>query len=194
MKKIASIIIISIVTLLVAATVVLALVPLTKYNAINEGYNLVTVYKNSYTNYKTFMPEDDEFEKFEELHKKGLKQNILSTMFQGALKDKSSLEKVTSTSLQNVITDNAGYFVEFEYDSEQTLIWDNKEYTYKDGTTEKVAKYTSLVLEVKNTDSFANTTVYVVNGSTYMFKITCEAHQAELFSFVNDLTWPGVNA
>lgn len=194
MKKTISIIIISLVVLLVAATITLALVPFTCYSPITEGYSLITVYKNSYNNQNTYIDSTEEYKKISELYEASLKQNILSTMFQGALGNKTELEKVSSSTVKTLLNgEDSGYFIEFDYNSEQTLVWEDEEYTYTDGKTEKVAKYTSLLLEVKNTDNFTETTVYVVNGSSYLFKITSLAQQSELFEYVNNLVWSGQN-
>ena len=192
MKKTISIIIISIVVLLVGATIALALIPYTCYNPINKDFSIITVYKNSYNNQNTYISSQEEYEEITKLYNESLEQNILSTMFQGALGDKTNIEKVSSTTVKTLMNaEDAGYFIEFDYNEAQTLIWEDEEYTYMDGQTEKVTKYTSLILEVKNTDSFAETTVYVVNGSSFIFKITCNAHQADLFDYINKLTWSG---
>lgn len=192
MKKTITIIVVSIVALLITATVVLALIPTTQYNAISEGYSLITVYKNSYDNSNTYQANQNEYKEIEKLHKESLKQNILSAMFQGTLSKDAKLEKLSSTSLSSLINTSAtNYFVEFDFNEEQTLIWEDKEYTYKDGNNTVVAKYTSLVLSVNNNDSFSETIVYVVNGNNFMFKITSVTKQADLYEFINNLSWSG---
>lgn len=196
MKKVISIIILSLVGLLITATVVLAIVPITTYNPVSSDVNYVVVYKNSATNYNMYLKDSEQAKKLVELNEKSHKQNILSTMFQGALGNKAQLEKVTQANISSVLnSSNAGYFVEFNYDNaERTLQWEGKDYVYKDGTADKLAMYDKLVVAINDTSSFAKITVYVVNEGKYMFKITTHAHQNELFDYISQISFPSESA
>ncbi len=194
MKKTVSIIIITLVGLLVATTIVLACIPFKQYNIVKNDPNYVVVYKNSSANSNLYESNTDEYKSIMDLYEKSLKQNILSTMFQGALGKKAELTKVDNLNISGVLdAENAGYFVEFAFDDEdKTLVWEGKDYTYKKNGRDELAKYDSIYLQVENTESFSKTTAYIVNDGKYAFKITSFARQAELNDYINKLEWPGM--
>ncbi len=194
MKKIFSIIVLSLVGLLVAATVVLALVSTSQYNPVVNDADYIVVYKNSQTNSNPYAKDSEEYKKIYDLHKQSLKQNILSTMFQGALGNNSELTKVSEANISSLLNaENSGLFVEFAFDNEdQVLMWEDKQYTYETSNgAKKVATFDALYLGIENTENYTTITVYVVLNGKYNFKITSLAHQSELYEYVNALSWAG---
>lgn len=195
-KKIISIVIVSIIVAIALTTVVLAIVPKRLYNPIVDGYYTVTVYNNKDTKYQYMGNNSSEEQKtfntkLRELVDKSVKDNLLSAIFQGT----GSFEvKVESTNQGNVMNkvanvDNAVCLVYNYLDDEQTLKFGDEVYINSQATTaDKTVKFTKIFMPITNNDSFEECIVYLANSeNTSNYQIKFLAHQADLYSYLTSL-------
>lgn len=204
MKKIISIIVLSIVGLLVAATITLAIVPVSTYDAVkgatqtSKSPDYITVYKNGKSN--TYLPGAVNYEtvstNIKAKYEDSLKASILSSFFQGAMSYDEAVEKSTTSGIDNVLKTNGSVYVEFNWNEAQTLYFDGAEYKVTNNKTEKTVSFTSLAVEVKNTDAYEKVTVYVIDNSTSSsrvsnYKISTLAHQKDLYNYIISLEIKG---
>ena len=197
-KKVLSIVILCVIVAVTVATVVLAVVPKTLYNPIDDGYSAITVYKNTKSNtYKSIAGNSEQDQKvvgnIEEKLALSVKDNILSTIFQGTGSFESTVvyEKTATDCMSSVAKKSNGVCLIFNYLDEQTLVIDGEEYTHPDATGEgKTIVYTKMFMPVSNNEEFQECTVYLAGSNNKSnFKIKFLAHQSELFDYLSDLDW-----
>ncbi len=195
-KKVISIVIITLVLLLVAATITLACVKNPLYNPLPANYDYVDVY-NSNGSATYYLEDGNEknnaiFNTIGEKHKESFKANLLSEIFQGTLKYKV---KVTSTAYSNIntIRDDAKVCLVFNFLETQTLELNGE--VYKDDSSfVKEVKYDQIVLPVINDTEFGECTMYLVTDKTEgksAYQVKFLAHQGDLYDYLESLTIAG---
>ena len=138
LKKVLSIVIVSVVLALVAVTIILAVVPKKFGNPISTDYVTISVHKDGQKNRfeyhdgateANFVKNNKIFKEIGRLHEESLKDTLLSAIFQG-----------TGTFKINVVQDpkgdalgevSTGYGLIFNYLQPQTLKVDGKELKYE---------------------------------------------------------------
>lgn len=201
-KKILSITVVSIVLALVVVTIVLALVPKKLDNPIANGYTSISVYKDSLdqTYYFTSgatneadIKNNDIFRKIEKLHQESLEDSLLSAMFQGT---GSFNIRVESDGYDNAITQakkDSNKVLVFTYtDGEKTLKINGEEYRDTTALSSTTVTFDMIVMPIGNSDSFEECTIYLANRSTNRssYQVKFLAHQGELSSLIDELTFP----
>lgn len=195
-KKIISIVIISVVMAIIVATVVLALVTKTFYNPIADGYNYIAIYQKDNSTSNRYSTNDDREEqkevtgKIAEYLEKSFKDNILSSMFQGTGSFENKVVYV-STNIESNVLKNSTCLV-FGYLDEQKLIFNGQEYKNPQATDPtKTVTFNKLVMPLSNDNDFQERVVYLVDGngnSNYQIKFL--AHQSDLYTYVEEsLEW-----
>lgn len=195
-KKIISIVIISVVMAIIVATIVLALIPKRLYNPITEGYEFVAIYqKDNDTSNRYFTNSESEEQKdvtskIAEYLEDSFKDNVLSSIFQGTGRYDYRVVKA-STSIESNVTKNATC-VAFGYKEEQKLIFKGEEYKNSQATDPtKTITFVKLVMPVSNDNDFQERTVYLVDSdgsSDYQIKFL--AHQNKLYTYIEEsLEW-----
>lgn len=204
LKKVLSIVIISIILAVVITTCVLAFVQKTLYNPITDindtmgDYYALTIYKDGYTS--VYHNDESEVEEkkqtiadIAELSKESTKASILSLMFQGT----SSFEpKIITSDAGDVLTDIAkasgNVCLVYDFlDNEQTLTWDGKDYKNSQASDPNApVKFRKIIIPVSNTAEFDVVTAYLTdtkNKSSYQIEFL--AHQSELYQYLVNITW-----
>lgn len=196
-KKILSIVIISLILAVTILTIVLALVPKKLYNPISEGYSAVTVYKDKNSNTYTFTGEISEEQRsfrdnLDKYVKNSVKDNMLSSIFQGTGRYEAKvISREEGNVMNNVANVSGSTCLIFQYLEEQKLIFNGKEYKNPQALDpDKTITYTKLYMPISNTDDFQEAVVYLTdktNKSSYQIKFL--AHQSEIYSYLTGLTW-----
>ena len=199
LKKVLSIIIISIILAIAITTLVLAFVQKSLYNPLLDAskdmdkYYSVTIYKdgvsNRYNNNETSSEEDKEIvAKLDELMKDSTKASILSLMFQGT----SSFEpEVVISDAGNVMTSIASakgqVCLVYDFlDEEPTLMWNDEAFTNSQAKDPNAPiTFRKLFIPISNTEEFGVVTAYLAdkdNKSSYQIKFL--AHQSEVYEYM----------
>lgn len=189
-KKIISIVIISLVLAITITTVVLAIVPKKFYNPIVEGYDYVTVYKKDQTNLRSFYTKDESdketLDNIQTYLEKSVKDNILSTIFQGTASfDNKIIVETTSNVISNVASGKA--CLVFGYVDAQTLMFNGAVYNNPDSKKETIT-FNKLVMPISDDEDFQERTIYVMDESTTSnYKIKFLAHQSDLYDYIESI-------
>ncbi len=201
MKKVISIVAIVLVVLLVGATVALACIKTNSTDLVDElanydKINYVQVYKNG-SYYQAFTKSDEEgknsINKIVCLHKESLKDNMLSSLFQGALGFDASMEKFEASKTRDEIVKDKNC-VSFIFSEKQTLVWEDE--TIQNNS--KNVEFYELILEVQDNENYSEVSVYVLNlankattSNSSLYKFTTIAHQSALYDFIEGLDFAG---
>ena len=201
MKKVISIVAIALVLLLVGATVALACIKTNSTDLVDElanydKINYVQVYKNG-SYYQAFTKSDqdgiDNINKVVCLHKESLKENMLSSLFQGALGFNASMEKLETAKSRDEIVKEKNC-LSFVFAEKQTLKWEDKNVQ----NNNKDVEFYELILEVQDNENYSEVSVYVLNlankattSNSSMYKFTTIAHQSALYDFIEELEFAG---
>lgn len=195
-KKVLSIVIISLVLILVAATITLACVKKSLYNPVPTNYDYIDVYNSNGS--ATYYIEEGNTKNNEiyttiaDKHKQTLKSNLLSEIFQGTLKYSPKVTSTAYSNIKTIITD-ADVCVVFNFLTEQTLELNGV--VYKDDSSfSKEVKYNQIVLPVSNASEFEECTMYLVTDKTEgksSYQVKFLAHQSELYSYIESLNIAG---
>lgn len=205
-KKILSIVAVSLVCALVVLTIVLAIVPKKLNNPIMTGYQSITVYKDKVdqtyyytanTTEQNEIKQNEIFTKIQELHEASLQDSLLSALFQGV----GGFDiKVVTEDVNNAITDvktnyEGSDILVFNYASEQTLKLDGEE-EYKHSTSmfgSQSVKFNMMVMPIGSSDSFEECTIYLTKSDkSCEYQLKFLAHQNELASYLKTLEFPVV--
>lgn len=198
LKKIISISIISLVLALTAVVIILAIVPKRHYDPVDRDYDSVIVWRETVSN--AYLLKDGEIgsdesdaiaKKIVELHEESLKDNVLSSLFQGT---SSFSPKVTHYSHSNVKTEfqkDGVISIVFNYPEEQTLMFQGKEYKNTTAQVSKTVKFRMAVLVLTNSSSFEKATLYLTDED---YESECQiefiAHQSDLYEYIKNLDIP----
>lgn len=199
MKKTIAIISIAVLALIVAATVILAVIQKTFYNPIptNEDISFIRVYKGDGTcqefyNNSQDVEDQKVFDKIIDLHEKSLKENILSSMFQGALSFDGGIksEVVTGDTFNANLASSTYIEICYSQNNEQLLKYNGKTFTDGDGDT---VTYTKLIIEVNSSNYMDEVRAFVIKENSTGFKpesahhIKFLAHQKALYKYIQQL-------
>lgn len=201
-KKIISISVVSLVIALVITTIVLALVPKRLANPVAEGYATITIYKDNvgqqylYSNDAETNAEKNHnaiYKKIQELHEESLKDNLLSSMFQGL--GKYGIEvvpSITTKVIEDVAKANGNALV-FTYTGEkpQVLKINGEVYYNTTAISSTVVEYDMIVMPLNENDSFEECTIYLVDreSSKSSYKLKFLANQGELNDYIETITF-----
>jgi len=199
LKKILSIVIISIVLALVAVTVVLAVVPKSLYNPLNNDFQSMVIYRNGSEDvYIKDLSEKDKtaFANVVEMHEKSLTASVLSNMFQGThTRDVEVLSKSQTNVKTNVVAKEGVYAIEFRYADAQTLKINGEEWKDSKTFSGKTVSYNKMYLIVTNNDSYEACTIYLTDSKDdSSYQISFLAHQEALYEYITNLKMSVINA
>ena len=144
MKKTIAIISIAVLALIVAATVILAVIQKSFYNPIPtiEDIAFIRVYKGDGTCQEFYNNSQDVedkkvFDKIIDLHEESLKENILSSMFQGALSFDGGIvtQAITGDTFNANLVESTYIEICYSQNNEQLLKYNGKTFTDGDGDT-----------------------------------------------------------
>ena len=190
MKKIIAIISGCLVAILLAVTITLACTKFTAQAVVNEGATSIEIFKGSSTSTLEVSSERDEYKKIMELYNKSLKENTLSSLFQGATGFKAEVND-EEVSVSTITGNESTYVLHFIYNEVQTLKINNKDYIDEDSTTKETITYTGLYVVVNNSANFTEYNVYLVNGSDAksQYNVSLIAQQADLYEYIGELKY-----
>ena len=196
-KKILSIVIISVIVLITALTVILAIVPKRLYNPVTEGYYRVAVYKDGkdaggYNLTGDMTDKEKDFKKkLARYLDESFKDNCLSAVFQGTGRNES---KVISKNEENIVSNIAkasgAVVLRFEYSEAQKLIFNGKEYKNSQASDPtKTITFTRIYMPLSNDGDFQERIVYLTSGTstTSSYQIKFLAHQGDLYNYISSL-------
>ena len=196
MKKIIAIISSCVVAILLAVTITLACVKFTAVSIVNTDAMSIRVYQGKTTETMEIHKSSNEYKNIVELFEKSLKENTLSSLFQGAtgFDYKVNQKEVTISSITG---NNEGtYVLCFIYNEVKTLTINGEKYVNENANTQKGEStdvtYKALYVEVKNTSNFTEYNVYLAasGNDTYSnFNVSLIAHQSDLYSYVGGLEY-----
>lgn len=201
-KKILSIVIVSVVLLLTVATIILAVIPKKQYNPISvRDYAGVTVWRSTLSNNYYWNDNDSTAEANEVIDDlmllidESVEDNMLSSMFQGALGYNPEVTKTTKNTDLKSLYDGKGILcLVFNYlDDVQTLKIDNVEYKHETAFNSNTVEYNQIIMPITNNESYEECTLYLVKNNATEYKITYHAHQSEIYNYIiNDekMDWP----
>lgn len=199
-KKVLSIVTVSLVCALVLVTIILALVPKRLENVVASGYSSITIYSGeqdqtyhyrSETTSADDIKSNEIFNKIGELHKDSLKDSLLSAMFQGVGSfDISVVGHSYTDALAQAKTDSQKVVV-FTYLEEQTLKIHGKEYKYTTALSGDFVTFDMIVMPVGNTDNFEERTIYLAKSDKKsQYQVKYLAHHSELSAYIDELNFP----
>lgn len=188
MKKIIAIISGCLVAILLTVTIVLACTQFTATSVVNDGAYAVEVFKGSSTSTVTIDDSRDEFKQIMKLHKASLKENNLSSLFQGA-KGFDAQVKNEEVAISTITSNESTYVLHFMYDEAQNLKLNKENYTDKDNN--KVVTYTHLYVVVNNSANYQEYKVYLADGvaTKSYYNVKLIAQQADLYEYVGQLKY-----
>ena len=201
-KKILSIVIVSIVLALTVATIILAVIPKKQYNPMPErDFAGVTVYRSTLSN-SYYYDESEENSEANEvigdligLIGNSVEDNMLSSLFQGALGYKPEVTKTDKKTDLKALYDGQGILcLVFNYlDNTQTLQMNGKDYKHETPFGRNTIEYNKIIMPITNSESYDECTLYLVNNNATEYKLTYHAHQSEIYDYIiNDakMDWP----
>ena len=196
MKKIIAIISSCVVALLLAVTITLACTRFTAVGVVNDGAMSIRVYKGQSTETMEIHNTHRYFGEIMDLYKASLKENTLSSLFQGATGFDYTVNN-KEVSLSNITANDEGtYVLCFIYNEAKTLTINGEEYVNPNADASKgentSVKYKALYVQVKNTAHFTEYNVYIAEtgSSTYSyFNVSVIAQQSDLYSYVGELKY-----
>lgn len=189
MKKVLTIVALSLVGLIVITTIVLGFINVSfEQVTINEAYSL-TVYKNG--DDQTYLKTDTDTTVFNDLNNlfnKQSEQSILKSLFTGAFSVEAEVINEATTLSQNQKLNN-GYWLVYKFDQEQTLKIDGEE--YKDITQkEQTVTYKKLAVSVVKTEDMELVTMYIFSttaSTTATHTIRVYANLASTYEYISNL-------
>ena len=199
-KKIVSISVVSLVLALVVATIVLALVPKKLVNPVTEGYASITVYKDNLDKqyFKNFYDETEsekkygaEFDKIASLHEDSLRDNLLSSMFQGL--GKFGVEVVASLNsdvIKNVAKAEGNCLVFTYIGKDKQVLKINGEVYYDETSLKSEAvEYDMVVMPLIDSNGFEERVLYLADRETgkSQYQLKFLADQSELNEYIENL-------
>lgn len=180
MKKVLTIVSLSIVGALLLATIILACIPVGSLPNFSNPTGVV-IYSSELGGGVGKVDEDDKASNITSKMQSAVKQRCLSAIFNGTLKNMSikTMESTSYVSRSNSDTTKALF--EYKYAGKQTMT--------VNGVT---FEYTSLLFEVKENDARDTMKIYVINDKTgdsviYSHLISVDGNYSELFVYINEL-------
>lgn len=195
MKKIIAIISGSLVTLLLAVTIVLACTKFTADTIVTYDKLWAMEVYNTYHDSEdpqTLNKNDKEFKEIIRLYKESLQENNLSALFQGAkgfeVKDPVNKEVTIKSIIDN---EDGNYVFCLMYDEAQKLVVNGEDFVNPNSKTQEVVTYEKLYVEVKNTANYTEYKVYLAdNADTYStWSMSFIGQQSELFAYIGEIKY-----
>lgn len=187
MKKALTIVALSLVGILVITTIVLGFVTTSFEQVTISDAISVTVHKGTSTQIYYKDTDSDDYNKFVEMYNKQSKQSILKSLFTGAFSEKAEVINET-TSMSSKLT--SGYWLIYNFDNEQILKIDGKEYVDKTQTTTTQVTYKKLAIYIVDTEDMDLVTMYIFDSkssTTASHTIKVYADLSETYNYINDL-------
>lgn len=180
-KKVAAIVSLSIIGILIIATIVLAC------NTVKYGVPCskpTSVYVQYKDNTSLKIENEDHLNKVYDLISSTSKEKAISALFNGNLNKKAEIVSATSTG--KTLPAASSYFVRFVYSEAQELKYGNKQFKDKDG---KTYTYEELVFTINDVDGETETIVYVIPKSSepnvYSHYYLVDADYSPVFTFLS---------
>lgn len=181
MKKVLTIVSLSIVGALLLATIILACIPVGSLPNFSNPTGVV-VYSSELGGGVGKVDEDDKASNITSKMQSAVKQRCLSAIFNGTLKNMSikTMESTSYVSRSN--SDTAKALFEYKYAGKQTM-------TINGVTFE----YSSLLFEVKENDARDTMKIYVIEETSsstsvkYSHIISVDGNYSELFVYISEL-------
>lgn len=189
MKKILTIIALSIIAILAATTIILACVKY-NFNVIKiDDVAAVTIYSG--TNSEVFdadLNKKEQMNKVVDLYKKGSKQNLLNAIFQGNIGHKNIVSRTYSNELSSKVGSAGTVAIELAFNQARNLVLDGNEYKYDDKTT---ISYRYATILLTNTNSVEEYTIYLYSAksgslSSYYYKVTGLGSFTQLYDYITN--------
>ena len=183
-KKIGAIISLSLIGILIRATIILANVKI-DYSVNCADPSSIWV---SYSNKPYNKVSDEQANKIVGIINNSSKENTLSALFNGNLNKKAEIKGVSGNKTP---ASNTGFYVEYSYETPQKLMDGKKE--YKDSNNNTVL-YQKLVFTVNNVNESKETTVYVYNtlsSEYYSYYYTVDANFYDLYNYLVECGFNG---
>ena len=197
LKKVLSIVIVSIVLALVAVTIILAVVPKRFGNIISDNYATLSVYKDGKENLFVYngqstdesdVKQNKVINEIVRLHKESLKDNLLSAIFQGTGSFKIEVLQDPETSVINFVDKEGVYGLVFDYTTPQTLKVDGAELKYEETLSSKTVTYNRIVMPLKDTNRFDDNVIYLCNSSSdSTYQVRYIAHQSDICDYIDSI-------
>jgi len=194
MKKIIAIISGCLVAILLTVTIVLACTKFTAATVVKyDKIWAMEVYNSHHASddAMTLATNSDAYKEIIKLYKESLKENNLSSLFQGAKGFDESV-KNEEVKIANIIDNDEGTYVfHLMYEEKQSLVLNGESYIVPESKTKETVKFDSLYVEVKNTANFTEYKVYLVeDGASYSsWNVSLIAQQSELYAYIADLKY-----
>jgi len=194
MKKIIAIISGCLVAILLTVTIVLACTKFTAATVVKyDKIWAMEVYNSHHASddAMTLATNSDAYKEIIKLYKESLKENNLSSLFQGAKGFDESV-KNEEVKIANIIDNDEGTYVfHLMYEEKQSLVLNGESYIDPESKTKETVKFDSLYVEVKNTANFTEYKVYLVeDGASYSsWNVSLIAQQSELYAYIADLKY-----
>jgi len=173
-KKIGAIVSLSLIGVLIIATIILANVKI-NYSIKCETPSAVWV---SYSNKAYNKVSDEQADKIIDFINNASKENTLSALFNGNLSKKAEITKAESSNKKPA--SNSGFYVEYSYSTPQKLMYGNKAH-------ESGATYQRLLFTVNNINESNEVSVYVFENNkseNYSYRYTLEANFNDLYNYL----------
>lgn len=193
LKKVLSIIIVSLVLALTITTIVLAVVPKKLYDPLNKDILTMSVWRDNVSNtyVKGDMGSDESNKVIEDvlaLHEKSLQDNVLSTIFQGTGSYKPQVKRYGYSDVKSIAKKDSVVSLAFSYDKTQTLKINGEEYVDTHSTSNSTVTYTRAVMILTNSDSFVETTLYLCDDDfESAYQVIFLSHQSGLWDYILDI-------
>ena len=187
MKKILTIVALSLVSLLIVTTIVLGFIPsdfsqLSVNEAVSVTYHKGAAHQVYYKN-----TDAEVFNDIVDLFEEQSKQSVLKSLFTGAYSNEASV-KNEATSMTNKLT--SGQWLVFKFDNAQTLYINGEEYEDKTHTTTTTVTYKKLAMSVIETEGLEKVTMYIFdsqNATTATHTITIYANLTATLEYIDNL-------
>jgi hypothetical protein len=199
-KRILAIVVVCLVLALTVTTIILAVVPYNVYNPIKDDFVRVTVYRdeisNSFNNGDLGTDEHNKvIDELLALNEKSLKDNLLSSMFQGVTSYEVEVTNTAYSTIKNLYDGEGIFCLVFDYlDNVQTLKIDDEEFKFEETFSAKSIEYTKVIMPITNTEDFQNNTLYFVKDGKSNYQLKYLAHQSELYDYIKNMEMSQIKA
>ena len=190
MKKIISIIAMALVALVACTAIVFTFVP-KDFNIGIENPSYFIVYNGTETPVSIYNNEEqgETYDKIIELYNSSFKTSLLNSLFQGKIGISPYIIEKYQSLTSNDLSKSGKVFLEFRYDSVQTLKLNGQKYT-EASTSE--TNYVSIILEVLDSSNLTEVNAYLrykeegTNDYSW-YRFVTQASQSALFDYLQNL-------
>lgn len=185
MKKILSIIAISLVALIAGAVIAFAFIP-KQFNVNLTDPSYIRVFASD-GQIETALKGSAKYDYIMEKYEQSFDSTLLSSLFQGrAFASPSIADKYHTLNVASLVDENE-YYLEFCYDAPQTVTFNGEEYQDDDDN-----KYLTIMIQVKDSSVLSEIKLYARYGAAgtvdySYYNYTTYAAQSELFAYLQTL-------